>query len=202
MAVMTFQEADELMYEFVGGATDVVKGHKATYFDDVALYIGEHTPYKSETSRRHLPCIVIEQVAEIPDRARFYSVTDFVIETTETDETVSDGPIPYQLLFHVHFFSKKKSDHRNLRTSWASRVEPFGTMGDGLNYYEITNKHSMMDESYGDQFVYHDIYELVLHIEVANANTRTYKRVLEAVVSFEDDNDRTILITEETIEVQ
>lgn len=202
MAVMTFEEADELLYEFVGGATDVVKGHKATYFDNVALYIGEHTPYKAESSRRHLPCIVIEQVVPIPDRRRFYSLTDFVESTTETEETVSNGPIPYTLLYHIHFFSKKKSDHRNLRTLWASRVEPFGTMGEGQSYYEITNKHSMMDESYGDQIVYHDISELVLHIEVANANTRTYKRVLEAVVSFEDDNDRTILITEDTIEVQ
>lgn len=202
MAIMTFQEADELLYDFVGGATDVVKGHKATFFDDVALYIGEHTPYKAETSRRHLPCIVIEQVAEFPDNNRFYSLTDFVISETDTEQTVSDGPIPYRLLYHIHFFSKKKSDHRNIRTLWAGRVVPFGTMGAGHNYYELTNKHTMMDESYGDQVVYHDIYELVLHIEVANANTRTYKRVLEAVVSFEDDNDRTVLITEDTIEVQ
>lgn len=199
MAVMTFQEVDEMLYEFVGGATDATKGFKATKFDDCALYIGEHTPYKSEASRRHLPCIVIEQTFERPSYNRLTSVTEHVVSSSDTEEVVNEGPIPYDVFYNVHFFSKKKADHRNLRTLWAGTVPVFGTMGEGDSYYELLGSHKMMDEHYGDQVVYHDVYELVIHIEVANLNTATYKRVTEAVVSFDDD--RTLTVTEESIEV-
>lgn len=195
MAVMTFDELDQLVYEWLGGETSVAKIHKTSrlQFDEreVALYVGDFTENRDAKTVRHFPCVVIDQRVPMVDKQRLYSVTDLIVSDDGEDVVESDGPIPYKVLYQVHFFSRTKRDCRQLATIWAQSIEPFGIIGDeeANSYYEITNQSGMMNETYGDQAVYHDVVEILFHIEVANNNTRTYKKVTEATVAFTGDRE-------------
>jgi hypothetical protein len=199
MAIMTFDELDQLVYDWLGGESSATKVHKTTrlQFDEareVALYVGDFTEHRDDKTVRHFPCVVIDQKVPMVDRERLYSVTDLIVSDNGTDVVETDGPIPYKVLYMIHFFTRSKRDSRQLATLWAQSIEPFGIIGDenANSYYAITNQSGTMNESYGDQVVYHDVVEIVLHIEVANATTRTYKKVTEATVAFTGDREWTV----------
>ena len=200
MALLSFRELDELIYDWFGGATDVTKGHISTIFNNAALYFGDLTPYQNPTSGRHFPAVVVEQVYEYASRDRFTSYVEVVEDEDVTTQTVSTGPIPYDVYYNIHFLTRNKNDLRSLKTKFAARIEPFGEIGDedANSYYEILSKISVPNEMYGDQVVYHDVVEMVFHVEVATELTKTYNKVLEATVVFDD---RTFTITDSDIEV-
>lgn len=194
MPIVNFSEVDTALYEFVGGTTDATKGFVSTIFDSAALYMGEIAFSDDAASNKQLfPAVSIQFVSEMPDRVRLHNSTEDYIHSVTAGSVptaiVSDGPIPYALMYHIHVFSRRHTQDRDFRTRVAGLFQPLGSIpiGDEAMYYEVTARSSMRDdEMYGDQVVFHTMVEIVVYVEVANLQTRSYKQVVQANLEIGD----------------